>query len=374
MLDPLHAPDPSEETGPGSHFVPPPSSAVSDRTATPSRSQSAKLTKNPYRRLSKASKNPFVNTSELASVSNERGAESYPSPPHSASPRQSQFFKSHRSDPFGDGVSSKDGGVRVSSSEKSDFGRRRSSSLRDRYPNDPSVQPLKQIKQSHRKANHASHLKKHHQIKPDTIDQLDNVGKSYHHEGPFDATYRARNTSYKNSPVEALASSNEETLKATPRANVLDSINSHRPLDGVATIPNGMPDRDGRVYRYEEGDNMMIDGNPPGGPYKRWPGVQYLPEDVKGKGEPSYSVEKALKDHKRHEKERYKTGGGFELTSRPRSAGSDARFGYRAEDNGGFPVSTLGRSNTTGNKKHGDTGNLKKRLGGLKKKVVGSEY
>lgn len=42
---------------------------------------------------------------------------------------------------------------------------------------------------------------------------------------------------------------------------------------------------------------MMIDGNPAGGAYKRWPGVQYHPDDIKGKGEPSYSIEKALKEH-----------------------------------------------------------------------------
>lgn len=255
------------------------------------------------------------------------------------------------------------------------YGRtRRSASLKDRFPNDPSVQPLKQIKQSHRKANHAPHLKKHHQIRPDTIDQLDNVGNSYHHEGPFDATYLARNTSYINSPVEALASSNEEALKATPRAHVLDSIRSHRPLDGVASIPSGVADRDGRVYRYQEGENLMVDGNPPGGPYKRWTGVQYHPDDIKGKGEPSYSIEKALKDHKRQERQRYQTGGGFELASRPRSAGSErsgnnGRGAASSWDNANFPSQGLGRSNTTGDKGRSGSGNVKQRFGSLKKAV-----
>lgn len=60
-----------------------------------------------------------------------------------------------------------------------------------------------------------------------------------------------------------------EALKATPVERIKDSVERHRPLDGVATVPSGMPDQSGRVYDYEEGADIMIeDGN-----YKRWPGV-----------------------------------------------------------------------------------------------------
>ena len=71
-----------------------------------------------------------------------------------------------------------------------------------------------------------------------------------------------------NSPVEAVSGSNEEALKATPREKIKDSIERHRPLDGVASVPSGLSDRNGNTYNYEEGTDLMIEGN-----YKRWPGV-----------------------------------------------------------------------------------------------------
>lgn len=107
-------------------------------------------------------------------------------------------------------------------------------------------------------------------VGPDTIDKLDWTGGAYHHDGPYDATLLARNISHSNSPVEAVAASNKEALKATPREKILDSIRKHRPLDGVAMVPPGIADREGRVYNYEEGANLMIEE---GGNYKRWPGV-----------------------------------------------------------------------------------------------------
>ena len=118
-------------------------------------------------------------------------------------------------------------------------------------------------------ANHSPHLRKKHLPSADTIDSLDTVGGSYHHEGPFDATLFARNTSNKSSPVQAVRASTLEALKATPKEKIKDSLERHRPLDGVATVPSGMRDGSGRVYNYEEGTDVMIeDGN-----YKRWPGV-----------------------------------------------------------------------------------------------------
>lgn len=118
-------------------------------------------------------------------------------------------------------------------------------------------------------ANRSPHLRKKHLPGPDTIDSLDTIGGSYHHEGPFDATLLARNTSNTISPIQAVRASNMEALKATPVEKIKDSVEKHRPLDGVAAVPPGMPDQSGRVYNYEEGADIMIeDGN-----YKRWPGV-----------------------------------------------------------------------------------------------------
>ena len=130
------------------------------------------------------------------------------------------------------------------------------------------------LRQSEQAAQRSPHLRKAHHVGADSIDSLDNIaGSAYHHEGPYDATLLARNTVRKSAPVEAVAASNIEALKATPREKVQDSIDRHYPLDGVAIVPSGMSDRYGRTYQYHEGEDMMQEGNPEGGPYKRWPGV-----------------------------------------------------------------------------------------------------
>ena len=235
--------------------------------------------------------------------------------------------------------------------------------MTQRFPGDKSHQPLAQLKKDARVADRAPHLKKHHQIRPDTIDSLDTVGFSpYHHEGPFDATYLARNTSCISSPVEALRTSNAEALKATPKEKILDSVRGRRPLDGVAAYAPGETDRNGIVYNYEKGENMMIDGSPEGGAYKRWAGVQYHPDDIKGKGEPSYSIEKALKEHKANH--RKQMSGDIELVSRPRSAGHDQNpNGMWGEGDG-----QISRSNTTG--KRLSSSGLKKRFGSLRRRSL----
>lgn len=128
------------------------------------------------------------------------------------------------------------------------------------------------IKRETKLANRAPHLRKKHIVGSDSIDRLDTVGGKYHHDGPFDATLLARNTSFFNSPVEAVSSATEEALKATPREKIKDSVEKHRPLDGVAVVPPGEADFSGRTYEYEEGADLMIeDGN-----YKRWTGVVSL--------------------------------------------------------------------------------------------------
>lgn len=204
----------------------------------------------------------------------------YPSPPPSSSPRQEHFAR--RSNPFS---TSNEGRRQRKSVDRTQEGRpelapnrRRVSSLSSRFPGDQSHRPLDMLKHDAVLANRSPHLRKKHLPGFDTIDSLDTIGGSYHHGGPFDATLLARNTSNTISPVQAVSASNLEALKATPAEKIRDSVERHRPLDGVANVPSGMPDRAGRVYNYEEGTDLMIeDGN-----YKRWPGVVsiILPEHL----------------------------------------------------------------------------------------------
>ena len=149
-------------------------------------------------------------------------------------------------------------------------GRPRNSSISSRFSGDISHRPLEIIKRETKAANRAPHLQKRHLVGADTIDSLDTASGSYHHGGPYDATLLARNTSHISSPVDAVSATTAEALKATPREKIVDSIEKHRPLDGVAMVPPGMRDRNGHNYNYQEGTDMMIEN---GGNYKRWPGV-----------------------------------------------------------------------------------------------------
>jgi len=222
------------------------------------------------------------------------------------------------------------------------------------------------LKQDAKLANRAPHLRKKHQVGADSIDRLDDLTNPYHHEGPYDATLLARNTSDINSPIEAVNATNEEALKATPRDLIKDSVERHRPLEGVAMVPPGVVDRHGNTYNYQEGTDMMIENSPEGGAYKRWPGVKYLPDDFKGKGEPSYSLEKALKEHKSHNRHNSDGSGSIEMTTpaqqrRPMSTNSEAR-----------PSSADGQPHADweGEVKRSSsgTGRLRKKFGSLKVK------
>lgn len=95
----------------------------------------------------------------------------------------------------------------------------------------------------------------------------------YHHEGPYDATLLARNTSKYQSPIDAVRSSNAEALKATPQENIEDALRRHVPLYGVGIVPPGGRLESGQVMDYTEGDDLMRDSDAPGGAYKRWDGV-----------------------------------------------------------------------------------------------------
>jgi len=364
LLDPLNAPEPSQEDGPGNTFRPG-GTVAPVQAAPPDRNPSRRLSKtNPYRKSSLSS-NTNISTSEIRrSVSlhnSPKGSAggAYPSPPPSAtsprnnagkfSPLGSPRSPSHRQEAFGG-----EGGQQQGH-------RRRGSSLSERYPGDKSHRPLDTLTKEKHVADRARHATKKHHIMPDTIDNLDHSGgTAWHHGGPYDATLFARNNT-SNSPLAAVATSNAEALKATPRERIVDSVQRHRPLDGVAAYAPGNMDRLGNVYNYEEGDNMMIEGGPEGGAYKRWPGVQYHPDDIKGKGEPSYSIEKAFKDHNINEEK--PENNGIELTSRHRSSSGAIPLEPWHEDGDG--QQHLGRSGSFSKRL---SGGLKKRFGSIKKK------
>lgn len=108
---------------------------------------------------------------------------------------------------------------------------------------------------------------------------------------------------------------------------------------------------------------MMVDLAPGGGAYKRWPGVQYHPDDIKGKGEPSYSIEKALKEHKLDDSRSGENG--IEMKTHGRStSGSAGAIASTGWENG---ETSLGRSGS-GSMGKRLSGGLKKRFGSLKKK------
>ncbi|KAI9047711.1 hypothetical protein LZ554_008421 [Drepanopeziza brunnea f. sp. 'monogermtubi'] len=266
LLGPLNEPEPSEETGPGAHFT----------SSVPRSRSSSSTSKSPA--TASTSKGPFVSA--------------YLTPPQSASPTRSSF---HPSNPYGPS--------RKVSGEHSDNangkGRRRNSSLGQRFPGDMSHRPLDQLRKEEKAARRSPHLRKKHQPGADSIDKLDRTMFGlYHHEGPYDATLMARNRSSKISPVEAVRETNAEAIKATPQEYIKDSLTKHVPLQGTSLIPPGMVSWDGKKMVYEEGADLMREPDAAGGAYKRWDHVKYLPEDLKGKGEPSYSIEKALKEQK----------------------------------------------------------------------------
>ncbi|KAL9013363.1 MAG: hypothetical protein Q9173_001935 [Seirophora scorigena] len=289
LIHPLTAPEPSQETGPGTHY-------------------NSTFSSNPYRQstssTSSQKKAPAVSVRET----NTDHRNGLPSPPSSASPQRDRFPKpppsqtsTHNrrsSDQASTQVPTSTGGHSSSIAPTNRV--RRTSSLSARYQGDRSHRPLEMIARDQKLAHRSPHLRKQQHIGADSIDKLDIIGGGYHHGGPFDAASLARNQQYKSSPIEAVAGTNTEALRATPQEKILDAVRKHRPIDGVAVVPPGHADREGRLYNYREGTDLMIED---GGNYKRWDGVKYLPEDLKGKGEPSYSIEKALNDSKREARE-----------------------------------------------------------------------
>ncbi|KAI9744555.1 MAG: hypothetical protein M1818_002084 [Claussenomyces sp. TS43310] len=327
LLDPLNAPEPSQEDGPGSHFT---------RKDTPP-------------------------------------SNTYPTPPASASPTQSSFHPSnpfagvaaHRQEAFASYADERSS-RRKSSDRKSPeeqpqqrTGRRRGSSLKEKFPGDMSHQPLDILRNEAKAAYRSPHLKKKYIPGADTIDSLDRSfpGRPYHHEGPYDATLLARNINKKNSPVEAVRWSNIEALKATPRENLKDALDRHYPLQGTAVIPPGEMGSDGRQMEYEEGDDLNKDSDLPGGFSRDWEEAGYNPNAF-------------MKGHRRVMSD---GNSGYEMQTRSRPQPSRQRSqsllhdGPRASGND-MPYaafeSDMRRRNTTGRK---FSEGLKSKLGSLRR-------
>ncbi|KAK1458523.1 hypothetical protein CCUS01_09389 [Colletotrichum cuscutae] len=432
LLDPLTAPEPSQETGPGSSFINPDpllrtfsqkkkgkepvqnsdksqtSHKAHSRTSSyPTPPASASPTRSSFH-----SSNPFSPTYQRASVSLSRGPASptspsspghplgrstsvrsnglrSPSSPSNRFPPSTSVTRSisarTRSIAEANGTQA-DSSVQRSKSVNShqgSSGLRRSSSINQRFPGDMSHRPLDMIKREHSAADRAPHLRtRKYGPVTDTIDSLDSIGGVYHHGGPYDATLASRNRNKKYAPVEAVRESNMEALRATPREYIQDSLDKHVPLQGTGLIPAGGTDMSGNVMNYEEGADLMREPNNQGGAYKRWDGIQYHPDDLKGKGEPSYTYERDLKEKRRMRKAslgnspaEYEMRSGINAQSRKDngamvrqrsvSNAADGRPGPSELPKGHSNSADVHRHNSTG-KHFGDS--LKRRFGSIRRK------
>lgn len=271
----MNAPEPSAETGPGSHFGS--TFAPAQKTTSPSTPPRTSLSSNnPFRDSTERRRSPKTSPpGKNAATTSERPVSQRSSPRERFPDYRAEAFSDYKESPRrrSQPPPSYDDATSASSSTVHRH-RRRTSSLKERYPGDRSHEPLEIIRRDSKKAYRSPHLRKQHIPGPDTIDRLDPAiaGRSYHHEGPYDAALLARNTSYESSPLAALKTTNEEALKATPKESIKDAVERHKPLDGVASVPPGLPDRFGRTYNYEEGADLMHEENNDGPGYKRWGG------------------------------------------------------------------------------------------------------
>ena len=280
MLDPFNQPEPAAEDGPGgsgfgSTFAPASQiSGASSSTATSNNPyRSSSMTKTPSPKYSKpAPSKSGASTSVRASSGGSPRPERFPDYRAEAFNNFDSGPRRNRAESHGTPPTYQEATSPRSSSAAN--GRpRRGSSLKERYPGDKSNQPLDIIRRDSKKAYKSHHLHKRSIPGADSIDRLDPAigGRSYHHEGPYDAALMARNRDQKTGPLYALEGSNSEALKATPRENIKEAVERHRPLDGTAIVPPGVPDRFGRKYDYEEGADLMHEPGSDAG-YKRWPG------------------------------------------------------------------------------------------------------
>ncbi|KAF8424527.1 hypothetical protein EV426DRAFT_598340 [Tirmania nivea] len=219
---------------------------------------------------------------------------------------------------------------------------------------DSFVSPLAKIKAEHKRANRAKHLRK--SVPADTIDFLDGSffgNGTYHHEGPYDATLASRQIpGY--APIDAVKYTNAQALAATPRANIIDSLTRKVPLQGVGMVPPGVVGPDGQMFDYEEEDIQRSQGG-----LGRWPGVEYLDTDIRGKGAPSFIIERkeeTLKTQRKLQKVVYDGDDGMEMLhpdhcGGKRSVSDVAQYQYR-----------MSLAETSTSCDSGVLGELKKRL------------
>ncbi|KAG5792880.1 hypothetical protein H9Q69_008052 [Fusarium xylarioides] len=338
---------------------------------------------------------------------------SYPTPPTSASPTRDSFHSSNpfsdaaaarrqssapsvtvsppdsppgpsdtRRDPFTSSVN-RSASARVPpprnrpqvshnrSFSASNCGVSRERSLIQRYPGDMSHRPLDILRKEARAADRAPHLRRKQMPMTDTIDALDTIGGMYHHGGPYDATLASRNRNKKYSPVAAVEDSNQEALRATPRENIQDALLRKMPLQGTADIPSGQRDISSNTIDYEEGADLMREPDAVGGAYKRWDGIQYHPDDLKGKGEPSYTYEKDLKQQKRFrrgEPVEYELSSNMRGSKRPPFS-HNRSFSENPRTTPEFSNGTdIRRNNSTG--KHRLSDGIRRRFGSMRRKKV----
>lgn len=284
-----------------------------------------------------------------------------------------------------------------------------------------SHRPLDQIKRETKAANRGHHLRKTTLPRADPIDSLDNIlGHSYHHEGPFDATLASRNANKKYAPIEAVKTTNEEALKATPKELVQDSLTKHVPLQGTANIPPGATDVSGRRMSYEEGTDLQRDPMASGGPSRRYEDIvswqlshrtstywnhnyeipsipeddepstanitatsqsqpqtnvssqDYHPDDVKGKGE-AFTIERAFKHGKSPSTDET---GVYEMQPTGSSKSSPSKNGdvmvrqrSRSSSFGEGTSSSAARATSSSSPGKRITTGLKKRIGSIRRKA-----
>ncbi|POS78262.1 hypothetical protein DHEL01_v203346 [Diaporthe helianthi] len=229
------------------------------------------------------------------------------------------------------------------------------------------------------KSDRAQRRPKPRKYVADTIDRLDTspFGGPYHHGGPYDATMKSFNLNSKFSPVAARSGAphwtqvpagyasadkrnksrenevkwtmpskkqnihstwwsiiltnisfhegNKAAWKATPREAKLDALLRGRPLDGTASVPPGERALNGELMDYEYSTDMLRDPHAGGGPYKQWPGVDYHPDDLKGKGEPGFTMdrERRAKEGIRRSQSVRERRGEYELLPQRLRGGSD---------------------------------------------------
>lgn len=379
ILDPLHSPEPSQDTGIGSVAANFKRFSLADSTF-------------PTFKDPRDVKKP---------ISSHRHRRSYPTPPTSASPSRSHF---HPSNPFSTAASQSFGQLdspprtpprsshghhhrrryppvsavtRSPSSRsaqevpaRSDYQHQRSfstgsyeltrrRSVAHRFPGDMTHRPLEILRKEARAADRAPHLRRKNMPHTDTIDALDTIGGTYHHGGPYDAALKSRNRDKAYSPVAAVHDSNMEAIRATPREYLEDSLRKNMPLQGTAIIPSGVEDYQGNLMDYQEGADLMREPDAAGGAYKRWDGIEYHPDDLKGKG-PNFEKERDLKEKKRRAKGKPDE---YEMQARPplsaRHRSYDEPSSKPASDGG------LGRSQST-SRRFGD--GLRRRLGSMHRK------